>query len=132
MAVRKIFNRLISENLPEVRNPSSKDVERYLNRLNSFCILDAAETGDYVQTAGTKFNLLIEYRKHSGDSFKHVVLRTAPKLARAEVQVHSTSGPISVRKNEVLKLSKFQRDTSNATLPRVSPIHLKGRSDRWN
>jgi len=102
MAVRKIFNRLVSENLPEIRNPSLKDVERYLNRLNSFCILDDAATGDYVQTAGTKFKLLIEYRKYSGDSFKHVVLRKAKAMDKAQVHVHCNSGPITVRKNEVM------------------------------
>lgn len=67
---------------------------------NSFCILTANDES-YVQCAGAKSKLTIEYRKYMGRKFSHYVLGT-PKEEKKEVSIRYSGGYIKVKQNEVL------------------------------
>ncbi len=65
------------------------------------------ELSSYVQCAGDKTRLVIEYRKHSGETFKHYVLgnkKPNESLTISWARIDWKVGPIHIHTNEVLSL----------------------------
>ncbi len=87
----------------------------------SFVILSQSD-GSYLQTAGSRLRLTLEYRQVIADSaFKHYVLGHQPISEKIEhIQCHV--GPIQVRKHEVLTLRDavdvFRSYFESRTIPR--------------
>lgn len=106
---------LQQENEASVQAASWLEVEAALDaldpKLRSFVIL-SSPSGDYVQTAGARDRLTIEYRRNAGQgpaaSFRHYVLgRTDGGDGLAEIQC--SCGPLTVQENEVLNLDDAKR-----------------------
>jgi hypothetical protein len=91
-----------------INSPSASDVEKALASLDmngpGFCILTKSN-GSYVQTAGTKVGLLVEYRQIQGDSFKHFVFGH-PDGERTPTSVRYRSGSLQLLRNEVLLVNE--------------------------
>jgi hypothetical protein len=85
-------------------SPGAADVERALASLSlngpGYCILTKAN-GSYVQTAGTKVGLLVEYREIDGENFRHYVLGSQ-NADRSPTSVRYKQGTLDLLKNEVL------------------------------
>lgn len=94
------FGRMINQ------NPSLEFIyqcfEKWNLRYRSFFIL-TCEDGSYVQTAGTKKRLIIEYRKMIGDDFKQYTLGLNTE-DKSETYINYSSGKIFLKQNEVLRL----------------------------
>ena len=89
-----------------IEDPSLSDVERVVSLIHpgqpSFFILNAPD-GSYVQTAGARLRLIVEYRQVSGGVFRHYVLGRREE-ERREASINYSGGAITLRKNEVLVL----------------------------
>jgi hypothetical protein len=65
------------------------------------------ELSSYVQCAGDKTRLAIEYRKHTGETFKHYVVgnkKAKESLSISWARIDCKVGPIHIHANEVLTL----------------------------
>ncbi|MHB0972463.1 MAG: hypothetical protein ACYC7A_22255 [Thermoanaerobaculia bacterium] len=67
-----------------------------------FTLSDAS--GSYVQAAGARLRLTIEYRKTDHVGFRHYVLGVADRPTTLN-SVNSTAGIITVQTNEILAIS---------------------------
>ncbi|GLC30615.1 hypothetical protein [Clostridium omnivorum] len=90
-----------------VRREENVDKDTIVNFINqmipngkSFCIL-TADDESYVQCAGAKSKLTIEYRKYTSKSFSHYVLSRQP-IEDENISVRYSGGYITVKKNEAL------------------------------
>ncbi|MCC9603375.1 hypothetical protein LOC67_22730 [Stieleria sp. JC731] len=63
-----------------------------------------SDDGSYVQTAGARLKLVIEYRKLDGDSFRHYILGRADSTERSARQINSAVGQINLWAHEVLDI----------------------------
>ena len=92
-------------NRADICNPTRDYVGGRLN-----CITPAgpgffsltSDDGSYVQTAGARLKLVIEYRKSEADSFRHYILGRKDVSDRSTRQINSAVGQISLLANEVL------------------------------
>jgi hypothetical protein len=92
--------------LPQAR-PAFEDIEKALNAISLrgpsyFTLTD--ETGSYVQAAGARLRLTIEYRKKHRFGFQHFVLGV-PDRPTTLNSINSTAGIITVQTNEILSLT---------------------------
>lgn len=97
---------LEGEGLPPLEEPEWPAVEHALRQLSpdgrGYVIL-TADDGSYVQVAGSRQELTIEYRQTIGTRFRHFVLgKRADETSDAELV--TSVGTISLRSNEVLTL----------------------------
>jgi hypothetical protein len=85
-------------------NVEKETIVNFINQMkpdgNSFCILTASNES-YVQCAGAKSKLTIEYRRYEGSSFGHFVLGSQKDMGK-NVSVRYSGGYISVMQNEAL------------------------------
>ena len=93
------------ENAPPVKNPTWEDIESALlgihPKMRSFFVLSGRKS--YVQAAGAKLRLTIEYRAKKLFSHRHFRVGREP-LSEEEVSLNYSGGAIRVRKSEVLTL----------------------------
>lgn len=93
------------ENSPPLSEPSWEEIESALSQIHpktkSFFMLSSRK--GYVQTAGAKLRLTIEYRVRKVFSYHHFRVGRAP-LAEEEIGLNYSGGGIVVRKSEVLNL----------------------------
>ena len=91
-----------------ISSPAAADVERVLASLDlkgpAYCIL-TKPNGSYLQTAGTKVGLLVEYREVNGDSFQHFVFGHRNGDASA-TSVRYKYGSLHLMRNEVLLVNE--------------------------
>ena len=103
---------LESHNLTAIDNPQEVDIANVLEALhpnhNAYVILSRSD-GSYLQTAGSKTNLTVEWREAKNTSFIHWVLGKG-EIQEQTTLVHCDVGPITVRVNELLSLN----DAKNA------------------
>ena len=89
-----------------LENPTFPAIEAGLTRINpsgpSFFIL-SDDTGAYVQTAGAKARVTVEFRERDGAGFRHFVLGRASDDT-TEFSIKYSGGAIRLRKNEILSL----------------------------
>jgi hypothetical protein len=99
-----IFEYEVDGKVIREENPERDAIIAFINQMssvgNSFCILTANDES-YVQCAGAKSKLTIEYRKYIGRKFNHYVLGML-KEAVKEVSIRYSGGYIKVNQNEVL------------------------------
>jgi len=97
-------DKLEVEDLDPINSPAAADVEKALASLDlkgpAYCILTKAD-GSYVQTAGTKVGLLVEYRHIEGGAFQHYVIGHRSHDS-APTSVRYRHGSLQLRRNEVL------------------------------
>ena len=107
---------------PQLR-PSLEDVEKALNSISPrgpsyFTLTD--QTGSYVQVAGARLRLTIEYRNNTRFGFRHFVLGDHDRPTKMN-SINSTAGIISVQTNEILALSSaievFQAFFASGSVP---------------
>jgi len=96
------------ENAAPIKSPTAADVERAVASIDlkgpAFCILTHTD-GSYVQTAGSKVGLLVEYRNVNGNSFTHYVIGTrSPDTAPTSVRYKH--GSLQLRRNEIMLVSE--------------------------
>ena len=114
---------LESENGTILEAPSTSDVVTFLEGLraedNSFVILGRSD-GCYVQTAGARTGLTIEWREVDGEEFHHVVLGLG-EPAEDAVTIECSVGEIEVGKHELLTATEaeevFKQFLSEGTVP---------------
>ncbi len=98
--------KLEQEKYDPISNPTWNDVETALNSIdpkeNSFFIL-ANKNGSYVQTAGARLRVIVEYRKKSLFGFKHVVLGK-PSKKTERTSINYSGGIIALDRNEILTI----------------------------
>lgn len=95
------------EQFDPLQNPSPEVIEAALNQLHprgpSFFTLTSG-TGSYVQVAGAKGRLIVEFRDVGGSSFQHFVLGREP-VNSERVSINYSGGAIQLLRSEVLALS---------------------------
>lgn len=105
---RDVQDKLEIDGQETIYSPSAADVERALASLDmngpGFCILTRSD-GSYVQTAGTKVGLLVEYRHVEGDTFRHYVFGN-PKGDHTPTSIRYRSGTLQLLRSEVLLVSE--------------------------
>jgi hypothetical protein len=78
------------------------------------------ENGDYVQTAGARLRLIVEYRRVCGNLFQHFVIGWNSQDQR-ERSINYSGGAIRLQTNEILNISKakeiFEHFYSFGTIP---------------
>jgi hypothetical protein len=89
-----------------VQGPSIEEVEAALQSIRPrgpsyFSLTDAS--GSYVQTAGAKARLILEYRQVRGFAFQHFVLGRAPEDSRPQ-SLNYSGGAIRLLTSEILTL----------------------------
>ena len=98
---------LEQENLSPIQDPSWADIETAVSaihpRTRSYFILTGSS--GYVQAAGARLRLTIEYRDERRDPFSHYRLGSFP-ISDDEISLNYSGGGISVRKSEVLTLDE--------------------------
>ncbi|RYG65059.1 hypothetical protein EON80_18070 [bacterium] len=94
-----------------LQNPSPIEVEAALRQIDpqhrSYLILNRPDDS-YIQVAGSRLKLTIEFREVQGDSFHHYVLGRFPTESR-QVVISCSCGPITVQRNEVLLIEDAVR-----------------------
>jgi len=104
-------DKLEVEDLDPINSPSAVDVEKALAALDlkgpAYCILTKAD-GSYVQTAGTKVGLLVEYREMADGGFHHYVIGH-PSHDSAPTSVRYRHGSLQLRRNEVLLVDEARQ-----------------------
>jgi hypothetical protein len=90
-------------------NPTWEFIQSSLNNidpiLKSYCIL--SDDPSYVQCAGSKERLCIEYRKLYGETYKHFVVGNKKNENSTSIiwtQINCKVGPIRIHDNEVLTI----------------------------
>ena len=95
------------EDHPPVVAPSVKEVIAVLARLHpkgpSFVIL-SRDDGSYVQTAGARLRLTVEYREASSTGFKHFTLGRQPFDPKS-TYINCKCGPITCHQSESMTLA---------------------------
>jgi hypothetical protein len=90
-----------------IASPSVETVHEWLGRIHprdpSFFILSRSD-GGYVQCAGARLRLIVEFRRISGSSFQHFVLGRSPALNDV-TSINYSGGAITVHRNEILTAS---------------------------
>ena len=98
--------RLVSEAEVVIESPSAEDIERAIEdldpRANSFFVLDRSD-GSYIQIAGSRLRLTVEWRDQGSNRFVHSVLGKGA-VVEDEVSIDCAVGPIRVKRHEVLTL----------------------------
>jgi hypothetical protein len=104
----KVHDKLEVEDQDTINSPAAADVEKALAALDlkgpAYCILTKAD-GSYVQTAGTKVGLIVEYRKLDGAAFQHYVIGHHSHDS-APTSVRYRHGSLQLRRNEVLLVNE--------------------------
>jgi hypothetical protein len=98
-------NRLTVEGHPPIEDPTVDVLEEALTALDSkrgpsFAVVQSS-TGDYVQAAGDRRWLTVEWREHAGSAFRHLVAGHRPEDER-EVVIMTLRGGLRIRRNEQL------------------------------
>src|SRR4051812_34895394 len=100
--------KLETESANPIQNPSFEVVERVVSAISprspSFFIL-SDNSGSYVQVAGARLRLTVEYRQVTPFGFRHFVLGRPP-LAETEMSINYTGGAIRLRTSEILSLPR--------------------------
>jgi hypothetical protein len=98
------------ENEPTVLRPTREAVVEALAQLHpqgpSFVVL-SREDGSYVQTAGAKLRLTVEYRKMLPSGFRHYTLGKNPADPRP-TSINCRCGPIHCQMSESMTLTDAQ------------------------
>jgi|SRR5436190_7285818 len=98
------------EEQPPVRNPSRDAVMEALAQLHpkgpSFVVL-TRDDGSYVQTAGARLRLTVEYRQMLAPGFRHYTLGKSPTDTRP-TSINCRCGPIHCHMSESMTLSDAQ------------------------
>jgi hypothetical protein len=109
--------------------PSFVDVQNALNDISPlgpshFNLSD--QTGSYVQAAGARLRLSIEYRKVHRFGFRHFVLGD-PNRPTTPNSINSTAGIIKLQTNEILTLvaalEVFREFFETGTVPARFVLH---------
>jgi hypothetical protein len=104
--------KFIAENFDgkDLANPDWSKIEQCLKQINRdkncYFIL-TADSGNYIQCAGSYDEISIEYRELSKNGFKHYVLGMGHIESPLKTIWHTINckiGPIRIHKNEVLTL----------------------------
>ncbi len=111
------------EDRPPVLTPSSDEVIAALAQLHprgpSFVIL-SRDDGSYVQTAGAKLRLTVEYRQMNPSNFRHFTLGKIPADPRPTC-INCKCGPIHCHLNESMTLNDaeiiFKEFLENGRVP---------------
>jgi hypothetical protein len=107
----------------EIQNPTLDQVLYALDNINPkissfFTLVDSS--GNYVQTAGAKLRLIVEYRRVHGDLFQHFVMGQDLE-DKSEKSINYSGGAIKLQANEILNISKakeiFERFYKFGTVP---------------
>lgn len=97
------------EGAPPKSNPTGDGIEGALRLIHprgpSFFIL-SDRGGSYVQAAGARLKLTVEWRKQSAAGFAHYVLGRKESSSRAQEVIGGTAGPITVFLHEVLDVEE--------------------------
>jgi hypothetical protein len=100
--------KLESEGAPPIDNPSLGAVERSVSAISprgpSYFILTDS-SGSYVQVAGARLRLTVEYREVTPFGLRHFILGREP-LVETLVSINYTGGAITLRTSEVLSLPR--------------------------
>ena len=98
--------KLEQEKYDPTSNPTWETVESALNSINpkenSFFVL-SNKKGSYVQVAGARLRVIIEYRKKSFFSFSHFVFGK-PSDKTDDTSINYSGGIIQLKQNEVLTI----------------------------
>ncbi|WDQ15125.1 hypothetical protein [Rhodopirellula sp. P2] len=94
-------------NQADIGNPTRDYVGDRLSRITPsgpgyFSL--TSDDGSYVQTAGARMKLVIEYRKSNGDSFRHYVLGRDDISNPSATQINSAVGQINLMADEILDI----------------------------
>lgn len=94
-------------NHSDVANPSCEYIAERVRSITPkgpgyFWLTSAG--GSYVQTAGARLKLTVEYRLQNGGNFQHFVLGDAGGSDLSMRQINSASGQINLLANEVLDM----------------------------
>jgi hypothetical protein len=95
-------------NHADVCNPTHDYIRDRLRRISpsgpGYFSLTSDRNGSYVQAAGARLKLTIEYRIPEGGSFRHYILGRNDVVDRPERQINSAVGQINLLANEVLDI----------------------------
>jgi len=98
--------KLEAEGIIPISDPDWAQIEEVLSKINprthSFVSLTGTD-GSYVQTAGARLRLIVEYRDASTAPFRHYVLGD-DRQPGALTSVNYSGGAISLYHNEILSL----------------------------
>ena len=92
-----------------IENPSRADIVEALQAIHPisnsyFSLSDAGDS--YVQAAGARSRLTVEYRCVASGDFSHFVLGHAEGDFEKDVYINCRCGPVRVKKNEVLTIAE--------------------------
>ena len=89
-----------------VPDPSPSEIEAALEQIDprtrSFYSLLRGD-GSYVQVAGARLRLIIEYRDVSGDDFRHFVIGRESENSKM-ASLHYSGGSIALQSHEVMQI----------------------------
>jgi len=104
----KAFCLTVENRLP-LYDPTSEEVSLGLSELNSinpsFAVLEAAD-GSYVQAAGNPEQMTVEWRKISGDTFRHFVGTRGGFGLEESARIPTSAGFVTVKSNQVLTVKE--------------------------
>ncbi|AIQ37630.1 hypothetical protein R50345_25175 [Paenibacillus sp. FSL R5-0345] len=91
----------------EIKNPQFENVKSYLGEMDgktaSYCTYELNDI-HYVQCAGSKNGMTIEFRKQTDNGFRHFVLGYK-SLIKTKIELPYSGGKIQVRSNEVISVA---------------------------
>jgi len=120
----KVPVRLQREHKTDIDAPAWQEVVHALEtidpRRSGFVILSRPD-GSYVQCAGARLRLIIEWRKTiTGSEFKHFVIGKTSDKHKA-TSINTSVGIIQLQQNEILSIKNaaevFQRFYDSGTIP---------------
>ena len=104
------FSEDSSQGQIDILNPTWEYIQSSLIKLDpiykSYFIL--TDGLSYVQCAGEKTRIVIEYRKHAGETFKHYVVgnkKLKESLTISWIQIDCKVGPVHIHANEALTIN---------------------------